>query len=62
MGDFNAIPSHNENKGGSFNHYVVKFTSFSECVSNNHLLDFNFVGSDFTWCNGPRGLARRWAR
>ena len=31
-------------------------------ISDNSLLDVGFSGPNFSWCNGQRGQARRWAR
>lgn len=35
---------------------------FAEFIATNYLLNVNFIGSQFTWCNNQQGLARRWAR
>lgn len=34
---------------------------FYDIIASNNLLDVNFIGWDFTWCNNQAGLARRWA-
>lgn len=50
------------NTRGSFNYYSIKSQFFNEFVSLNWLMDLGFMGSNYTWCNGQSGLARRWAR
>lgn len=61
-GDFNAISSREEHRGGNFSHYASKSSFFSDFIFSNNLFDLGFSGSRFTWCNGQEGLARRWAR
>ncbi|KAJ0987975.1 hypothetical protein J5N97_006331 [Dioscorea zingiberensis] len=51
VGDFNAILSIEEHRGGRFDRYAVKSKLFSEFMSVNHLLDLGFYGTAFTWCN-----------
>lgn len=58
-GDFNAILSSNEHRGGSFHYYAAKFNGFKDFLSRNQLLDLGFLGPSFTWCNGQQGMARR---
>lgn len=62
MGDFNAMVSQDEHRGGSNYYYSRKASVFSEFIAANNLLYVNYVGSPFTWCNNQLGLARRWAR
>ncbi|KAJ0981709.1 hypothetical protein J5N97_009964 [Dioscorea zingiberensis] len=62
VGDFNAILTTEDHRGGSFDHYSAKSKSFNNFVSNNQLLDLGYHGSPFTWSNNQNGLARRWAR
>ncbi|KAJ0983259.1 hypothetical protein J5N97_011514 [Dioscorea zingiberensis] len=61
-GDFNAILSTEEHRGGGFDHYSTKSKYFSEFISANQLFDLGYYGSPYTWCNKQNGLARRWAR
>ncbi|KAJ0975083.1 hypothetical protein J5N97_017048 [Dioscorea zingiberensis] len=61
-GDFNAILTNEEHRGRGFDHYSIKSKIFNEFVIANHLQDFGFYGSPYTWCNNQQGLARRWAR
>ncbi|KAJ0967195.1 hypothetical protein J5N97_024112 [Dioscorea zingiberensis] len=61
-GDFNAILSSEEHRGGPFDHYSLKSRHFNDFISHNHLFDLGFFGTPFTWCNNQNGLARRWAR
>lgn len=62
MGDFNSILHRTKHKGGSFAYYERKARSFIDFVESNNLMDLNFSGPHFTWCNNQSGLARRWAR
>ncbi|XP_039145509.1 uncharacterized protein LOC120282722 [Dioscorea cayenensis subsp. rotundata] len=62
MGDFNSIISKEEHRGGSNYYYSRKASVFAEFIASNNLLDVNFVGSSYTWCNNQQGLARGWAR
>ncbi|KAJ0963753.1 hypothetical protein J5N97_028875 [Dioscorea zingiberensis] len=62
MGDFNAILSPDELRGGLFDYYSAKTKLFSEFVTVNQLFDLGFIGTPFTWCNNQLGLARRWVR
>lgn len=62
FGDFNSITSSTEHLGGNFNYYARKAYLFSNFISGNSLVDVNYVGSNFSWCNGQHGRARRWAR
>ncbi|XP_039136217.1 uncharacterized protein LOC120273617 [Dioscorea cayenensis subsp. rotundata] len=62
IGDLNTIASPSEHRGGSFNYYSRKAHAFSNFIDSNNLLDLNFSGCRFTWCNNQVGLFRRWAR
>lgn len=62
IGDFNAVLSRNEFKGGNFFYYNRKAQFFREFVDFNNLIDLNHSGPQFTWCNNQNGLARHWAR
>lgn len=62
FGDFNAILSTDDFKGGASNSYIFKSRFFSNFVNSNNLMDIGFVGPRFTWCNNQSGFARRWAR
>lgn len=61
-GDFNATINKEKHKGSSFKNYAPKSKSFSKFIFKNSLIDLNFIGSHFTWCNDQDGLACRWAR
>lgn len=61
-GDFNSVLTRDEHKGGSFSYYDRKARFFQNFVDVNNLLDLNFSGPAFTWCNNQLGLARHWAR
>lgn len=60
-GDFNAIVSASEHKGGNFRNYSSKAKNFSNFISQNNLLVLGFSSSNFTWCNGHSRSSRRWA-
>ncbi|KAJ0960519.1 hypothetical protein J5N97_001609 [Dioscorea zingiberensis] len=62
LGDFNAILTNEEHRGGRFDYYNPKSKLFNEFINVNHLFDLGYIGSPFTWCNNQLGLARRWAR
>ncbi|KAJ0967159.1 hypothetical protein J5N97_024076 [Dioscorea zingiberensis] len=62
LGDFNAILTSEEHRGGRFDNYSPKSRLFNEFINDNHLFDLGFIGSPFTWCNNQLGLAKRWAR
>lgn len=61
LGDFNAITSSADHKGNNFNYYTRKVYYFYNFISGNSLLNVSFSVVTFSWCNGQRGLARRWA-
>lgn len=52
LGDFNAIMSDHERRGGSSNFSVRGMLRFREMVQNCHLIDVGFQGSPFTWRHG----------
>lgn len=62
LGDFNAVISQEEHRGGSHYYYSRKADAFTNFIVTNNLLTVNFIGSQFTWCNNQQDLARRWAR
>lgn len=62
LGDFNSILCKSEHRGGLFAYYDRKSRFFLDFVNSNNLIDLNFTGSSYTWCNNQSGLARRWAR
>lgn len=62
LGDFNAIMSTAEHKESNFRYYARKAYLFSKFIFDNVLIDVSYLGASFSWCNGQRGLARRWAR
>lgn len=61
-GDFNAISSYEDHRGGSFKNYAAKANIFSNFILDNSLIDLGFTGPRFTWCNGQDGMACCWAR
>ncbi|XP_039138822.1 uncharacterized protein LOC120276159 [Dioscorea cayenensis subsp. rotundata] len=61
IGDFNAITSSEEHRGGSFAYYSRKALNFLNFIEANNLLDLQFSGPKYTWCNNQSGVARRWA-
>lgn len=62
VGDFNSILHRSKHKGGSFAYYARKAQFFLDFINGNNLIDLNYSGPHFTWCNNQSGLARRWAR
>lgn len=62
VGDFNTVLHRSEHKGGSFSYYDRKSRYFLDFVESNNLIDLNYFGPHFTWCNNQSALARRWAR
>ncbi|XP_039123479.1 uncharacterized protein LOC120260105 [Dioscorea cayenensis subsp. rotundata] len=62
VGDFNSVLHTTEHKGGPANYYERKTRFFLDFVEYNNLIDLNYTGPAFTWCNNQSGLARRWAR
>lgn len=42
IGDFNAIISSDEHRGGSFHNYSHKYNLFADFISRNMLLDIGF--------------------
>ncbi|XP_039130816.1 uncharacterized protein LOC120267185 [Dioscorea cayenensis subsp. rotundata] len=62
IGDFNTICSSDEHRGGSFYYYARKARYFVNFIESTNLLDLQFIGPRFTWCNKKAGTARRWAR
>lgn len=62
LGDFNSILHRSEHKRGSFTYYDSKARFFPDFIEGNNLMDLNFSGSSFTWCNNQSGLAHHWAR
>lgn len=43
MGDFNAITSIDDHKGGSFYYYAKKASLFNNFISDNALIDMGFL-------------------
>lgn len=62
IGDFNAITSREGHKGGSFASYSRKACYFLNFIEDNNLLDLQFSGPKYTWCNNQAGISKRWAR
>lgn len=61
-GDFNAIISDDEHRGGSFRNYFSKASLFSNFIFDNNLIDLSYIGQSFTLCNGQSNLSKLWAR
>lgn len=61
VGDFNSIITNNEHRGGYFRYYSRKSSFFLDFIDTNNLLDLNFSGPRFTWCNNQVGVGPRWA-
>lgn len=59
IGDFNAVASPSEYRGGSPIYYRRKARVFSEFIAINNLMEVNFAGSNYTWCNNQSGNARK---
>lgn len=57
---FNYVLSMDEYEGGPHSYYSCKAGKIAEFMYSNNLLDVDFIGVDFTWCNNQLGLARRW--
>lgn len=51
MGDFNEVVSQDKHSGVSHYYYSKKASVFSEFIATINLLDVNYVGSPYTWCN-----------
>ncbi|KAJ0967480.1 hypothetical protein J5N97_024397 [Dioscorea zingiberensis] len=63
LGDFNAIRTLEEKKGGQMNwRSGMKSNYFNSFIVNNNLSELKFSGPPFTWCNNQRGGSRIWAR
>lgn len=62
IGDLNTIVCQNEHRGGSFRYYSRKASALTDFIDSNNLIDLNFSGYRYTWCNNQTGLSRRWAR
>lgn len=60
--DFNSIVHRSEHRGGSFAYYARKARFFTDFINGNNLIDLNYSGPHFTWCNNQLGQARCWAR
>lgn len=60
IGDFNDVVSMEEFQGGS-HYYSCEAHIFFDFIASNNLLDVNFIGPIFTWCNNQLRMARKWA-
>lgn len=60
-GDFNVIMNSEEKLGGR-PHRAYKSFDFISTMENCGLLDIDFVGPKFTWCNNRRSGKRIWKR
>lgn len=49
-------------RGGSYAYYYRRAHFFLNFIDYNNLLDLNFSGPMFTWCNNQLGSSCRWAR
>lgn len=52
IGDFNSITMLSEHKGVPFRYYASKARLFADFITNNTLLDVEFIGNIYSWCNG----------
>ncbi|XP_070015166.1 uncharacterized protein [Nicotiana sylvestris] len=59
--DFNIITDPEEKKGGKI-HNMSKSLPFIHCIMDCGLMDMDYSGSPFTWCNGWAPKNRIWAR
>lgn len=62
VGDFNTITSREKHKCGLYAYYSCKAHYFLNFIEDNNLLDLQFSGPRFTWCNNQAGVSRRWDR
>ncbi|KAJ0984543.1 hypothetical protein J5N97_002899 [Dioscorea zingiberensis] len=63
MGDFNAVRSLEERKGGRTSWQSgMKSDLFNSFIAHSNLAELKFSGSPFTWCNNQGGQSRIWAR
>lgn len=60
-GDFNAILSPEEKKGGTMG-FISSMTDFQGFTARNGLLDAGFTGSPYTWSNNQVGVRNIKAR
>ncbi|XP_041025280.1 uncharacterized protein LOC121265656 [Juglans microcarpa x Juglans regia] len=60
-GDFNIIHLDVEICGGSPRTRVA-MDDFNRWIHQGGLLEMNSQGRKFSWCNGPHGLSRAWAK
>lgn len=60
--DFNCIQQPEEKKGGRPFVEDTGFKEFSQFLQSNGLVDLEFVGPRFTWCNNYSDGARVWER
>lgn len=51
LGDFNAIITTDEHKGGGFSYYSKNASYFLNFTDENNLFDLHFLGPKYTWCN-----------
>lgn len=57
MSDFNIIHNDSEIHGGQ-PRSLIAMLDFNDCIDVCGVLDANFLGSWFSWCNGHGGLDR----
>ncbi|KAH0714773.1 hypothetical protein KY285_007601 [Solanum tuberosum] len=60
-GDFNAIMSPDEKKGGK-PHRMEKSWDFISCMNDCGMVDAGYKGLRFTWCNARERSKRIWKR
>lgn len=60
-GDFNIMPELVERIGKSDSNFEP-FLDFNSFVPNASLLDIDYSGRKFSWCNNRQGPNRQWAQ
>ncbi|XP_038985526.1 uncharacterized protein LOC120111727 [Phoenix dactylifera] len=61
-GDFNCITDPQEKMGGRAFTYKREIREFQDFIASNGLIDLEFSGPTFTWCNNQQGQTRVWER
>ncbi|WOK96905.1 hypothetical protein Cni_G05613 [Canna indica] len=62
IGDFNCINKQEDKKGGNSFKWGKSVSAYRDMCISAGLLDVNYKGSNFTWCNNRKENARVWAR
>ncbi|WOK94327.1 hypothetical protein Cni_G03029 [Canna indica] len=58
LGDFNCILNQDDKKGGLPFRLTSHIQNFRSFITHANLIDLNFTGPKFTWCNNKKGEAR----